>query len=863
MSAPFHPAPALAWMLNTDQTSLARAASLGPWRQAPTVADKGGEGRHNAKKTMGKKTMASLKVRIEQGFIDFTRKIIAWRWAVIALMVVLAVAAASRLPLLTIDMSDEGFLHPEDPILLDYTEFRDQFGRDDLIVLTVKGDAVFSQPFLARLKAMHVALEDTVPHLNEITSMVNARNTRGVEGGIIVEDLLENWPADDEAMARLKERVMSNPLYANRLISEDGAYTTVILQTDVHGGTVSDDDALAGFDEGGVAEGDQAPPPSLSDAQRDAIVLAVTEVAARFQAADFQIHIAGSPVVTQAVKTTMRADMMLFMRLALAVIAVALLLMFRRLSAVVYPLLVVVLSLISTLALMALFGVAIKMPTMILPSFLLAVGVGDSVHVLAIFFQNLQKHDKQEALARAMGHSGLAIVMTSLTTAAGLASFSWAEIAPVADLGVFASVGVMLALLYTIVFLPALLAVTPLRGQGPARQAEKGAMMALMDFCTAVATGRYKQVLVVSALLLLLSIIGLSRLSFSHNILSWLPETMPVRQATEVTDAHLKGSVTLELVVDTGVENGLYDPLVLGKMQQLATLLEEPGGYAMPVGKVMSVVDVIKEIHQALHENRPEFYVIPDDAKLIPQEFLLFENSGSDDLEDVVDSRFQLARITIKMPWQDAMKYVPFISEVEERAQAIFGPGITMTTTGVMALFGRIIYAAIHSAAISYLIAFGVITVMMIFLVGSVRLGILCMVPNLAPIGAILGLMGWLGIPMDMFTMLIGSIAIGMAVDDTIHFVYNYRKYYALCGNNEEAVRQTLHTTGRAMLTTTVVLSLGFFIFMFAAMSNLFYFGLLTGLALLLALAADFLLAPALLTLASGSAVGRSEILNR
>lgn len=218
-----------------------------------------------------------------------------------------------------------------------------------------------------------------------------------------------------------------------------------------------------------------------------------------------------------------------------------------------------------------------------------------------------------------------------------------------------------------------------------------------------------------------------------------------------------------------------------------------------------------------------------------------------------MDSRFQLARITIKMPWQDAMLYVPFISQVETKAKEIFGIDVQITSTGIMALFGRIIYAAIHSATISYLIAFGVISVMMIFLIGSVRLGLLCMIPNLAPIAATLGLMGWLGLPMDMFTMLIGSIAIGIAVDDTVHFVYNYRRYFSEFGNNEDAVRHTLQTAGRAMFTTTVVLSLGFFIFMFASMSNLFYFGLLTGVALILALAADFLLAPALMTLASGS----------
>ncbi len=813
--------------------------------------------------------MATVKQRIEQAITDLTGKIIVWRWAFIALMVVLAVTAGSRLPQLTIDMSDEGFLHPEDPILKDYTDFRDQFGRDDLIVLTIKGDEVFSQAFLEKLKKIHSALEDTVPHLNDITSMVNARNTRGVADGLIVEDLLEKWPADDVAMAALKERVMTNPLYINRLISEDGAYTTVVLQTDVYGNAVADEDVLEGFGDddmvfGDEEDGSREAPAYLTDKQRGAIVMAVNTIAAEFQSDDFQIHIAGSPVVTQAVKKTMREDMMLFMRLAILVIAISLFLMFRRLSAVIYPLLVVLLSLVSTLALMAVFGVAIKMPTMILPSFILAVGVGASVHVLSIFFQNFIKYEKNEALAKALGHSGLPIIMTSLTTAAGLASFSWAEIAPVADLGKFAALGVMLSLLYTLIFLPALMAITPLRrGREVSEEEDRGKMMALMDFFTAVSTSRYKQVLVISAVLVVLAGIGISKLTFSHNTLSWLPEKMPVRTATLITDANLKGSVTLELVLDTGKENGLYDPIVLKKMEQLASELEKNQAYVMPVGKVMSVVDIIKEIHQALHENRPEFYVVPDDAKLIPQEFLLFENSGSDDLEDVVDSRFQLARITIKMPWQDAMKYVPFISQVESRAQEIFGKDMEITSTGVMALFGRIIYAAIHSAAISYLIAFAVITLMMIFLISSVRLGILCMIPNLAPIGMTLGLMGWFGLPMDMFTMLIGSIAIGLAVDDTVHFVYNYRKYFSKYGNNKDAVYHTFHTAGRAMFTTTVVLSLGFFIFMFASMSNLFFFGLLTGIALLLALAADFLLAPALMTLAAGSAVGRAEILNR
>ncbi len=826
--------------------------------------------------------MASVKARVEQWFEAFTDKIFTFRWVVVALMIVLALGAVRQLPNLRIDMSDEGFLHPSDPILKTYNDFRDQFGRDDLVVLAIESDQVFSQEFLKKLKKLHETLEAKVPHLDDITSMVNARNTTGVQDGIVVEDLLEKWPQGEEGLVALKKRVLANPLYIDRLVSADGRSTTIIIQTDAYAAPKeSGDELMEGFDDGEpmdpgtegremagqAAEDERA---YLSEMQRGAVVMATKKIAAKFQADDFKIHLAGSPVVTNTVKKTMREDMMLFLRLAVLTIAVCLFLMFRRISGVFYPLLVVILALVSTLATMASLGVPIKMPTMILPSFILAVGVGDSVHVLAIFYQNLKKmNDKRQALIKAMGHSGLAIVMTSLTTAAGLASFFGAKIAPVADLGMFASFGVMLALLYSIVFLPALLAVTPIKAKKGAKDTQTddaefpaGPMTKIMDGITDFATSKSKAILLGTVVLLVFSFAGISRLGFSHDLLSWLPQNMPVKKSTSWIDKSLNGSVTLELVLDTGRENGLYDPKVLNSMDELAQRLQAEDS-VIKVGKVMSVVDVIKEIHQALNENRPEFYAIPQDAKLIPQEFLLFENSGSDDLEDVVDSRFQLARITIKVPWQDAMKYVPFIDKVDALTQEVFADNIKTEMTGIMALFGRIIYAAIHSAAQSYMIAAGVISVMMILLVGSWRLGLASMLPNLMPIIVVLGFMGWAGIPLDMFTMLIGSIAIGIAVDDTVHFVYNFRRYFAQSGDAVLAVRNTLHTAGRAMLTTTVVLSLGFFIFMFASMSNLYNFGMLTGLALILALAADFLVAPALFTMIAARDAGRVELSQR
>jgi predicted RND superfamily exporter protein len=230
----------------------------------------------------------------------------------------------------------------------------------------------------------------------------------------------------------------------------------------------------------------------------------------------------------------------------------------------------------------------------------------------------------------------------------------------------------------------------------------------------------------------------------------------------------------------------------------------------------------------------------------VAQEFLLFENSGSDDLEDFVDSQFSKARLTVKVPFIDAVKAGILLKTITAYLKQKF-PDARITLTGMMALLARTIYNAIKSMAKSYAIALVVITVLMVILIGRIRIGLLSMVPNLAPILLMLGVIGGFSIPMDLFTMMVASIAIGLAVDDTIHFMHNFRRYYDRSGDPKEAVYETLHTAGRAMLVTTIVLSIGFFIFAFATMHNVINFGLLTGFTIIMALVADYLIAPALM----------------
>ena len=809
--------------------------------------------------------MRRIREKMEILFDAGTGLIIRFRYLVLLLSVLLAVVLAVHIRNLQFDTSNEGFLRSDDPILATYNDFREQFGRDDMLILAIHSENIFSKEFLTRLRELHETLESEIANINDMTSMVNARSTRGEGDVLLVDDLLRNFPESEEQLQALESLVMSNPLYLNQLISPNGMYTTVVIESSVYT-AIGEVDLLSGFDEeseelGSDSDNGLSSGKFISDQENSEFVEAVYEVVRKYQSDDFQIYVAGSPAVMHSIKLFMQSDVKKFMRVAILVIGVCLFVMFRRLSGVVLPLVVVAVSVASTIGLMAWLGVSFKLPTTILPSFLLAVGVGASVHVLSLTYQALRRgNQKNESIRHAYSHSGLAIVMTSLTTAAGLASFSFAGVAPIADLGIFASIGVLFSLWYTLTLLPALLAIIPLKEKELSNANRKNRVDRLLEFLADFSIDHHRKVLIVVAILLVIAIYGALQVRFSHQVLNWLPEDLNVRISTEVIDRELKGSVVLEVLLDTGVENGLYDRETLVAIDRLTQEMERDfAGEQVFVGKTIAVTTILKEIHQALHGNDPDFYKVPENERLIPQEFLLFENSGSDDLQDVVDSRFQIARITLKVPWQDALLYRSFINEAVERFEAEFstrslsgGEPMQVTVTGIMSIFGRIISAAIYSTAQSYIIALVIITLLMVVLIGNLKLGFVSMIPNLTPILCIVGFMGLASIQFDMFTMLIAPIAIGLAVDDTIHFMYNFKKYFELTGDVREAVHRTLQTAGRAMLTTSVVLSIGFFIFTLASMNNLFYFGLLTGIAILLALGADLILAPALMALVVG-----------
>ncbi len=760
-------------------------------------------------------------------------------------MMLVSLLIITNLPKITIDTSTEGFLHKDDPVLVEYEEFKSVFGQDEKILIVVKNRDIFALENLQKLKRVHERLQTTIPHLADITSLINARNTRGEGDRLIVEDLFESFPQTQQELDITKNIALQNPMYKNLLINEALTMTTIILEPNAYE-TPEELDVLAGFGEEMPNEAAEF----LSDTSKSEMVRAANAVAQELSSEDFEVFVAGSLAVNDYNKLSVQKDMQKFIKLVLVMMMVFLFVIFRRLSAVILPIFIVLLSLLTTMAFMALFGVPITIPTQILPSFLLAVGIGAVVHLLAVFFKHYNTHkNKNAAIIHSLAHSGLAIIMTSLTTAAGLLSFSSASISPIADLGVFAALGVIIALLNTIILLPALLSALPLKAakEGAIQKSEQ--MDRVLLFIANLSINHAKKIVTLGILLMMIWGYFAMSVAFKHDPLAWQPALSPIKIATERVDNSLRGSVTMEILIDTQKTNGLYNAKLLQSIDTLAQDMQKIKTEGYFVGKAWSVGDVLKEIHKALHENSEAHYKITDNDKLIPQEFLLFENSGSDDLSDFVDSDFSKARITLKLPWMEAGEYEAISQQIESLLHERLGDDVKIQITGMVPLFGRTLAAAMDSMALSYAIAFGLIAFMMVLLLGSLKIGLLSMVPNILPAIMTLGFMSMVGMPLDMFTMLVGAIVIGLSVDDTVHYFYNFSKYHHQGYSVRESAQKTMLGTGRALVATTIVLSLGFYVYTFASLSNLINFGILAGGAITLALISNVLLGPALLKL--------------
>jgi len=805
--------------------------------------------------------MVDYKRKIEKGFQCLGISVIRYRLAILLMTVVVVGLAATQLPKLSIATSVESMFTRHDQILTDYQQFRSQFGRDEEIVLLISSSDIFSLEFLTTLKQFHEDLENSVPLLKEVRSLANAPYIEPVDSGVLVGGFLDNLPRTEEEALRYRLRGHSYPGYQNRYFTPDGKHAIVVIKTQAVSALSADGLRLRAYARGVNGTEAHPPPgeqPSISQVENIAVIGIVEAVIKQYQTRDFSIAFSGTPVYQYHVEPMVRSNLK---KMCIAILLVPVLFMpfvFGRGTGAFLPQVTAILGLMIALGLMALLSVRFSLTSSMLPPILLSIGLTAPIHFLVVYYKYQKRVGKFRGIVATMKHSGFPITMTSFTTVAGLLSFSFSDIAPIADLVNFTIIGILAILVFTLATLPAFLSI--LEVVEGAEQGEANYEASIFNR-TLLALGRLgitRPYLVLILFLVSTLVVGFSvlRLHFSHNQLHYFTEDSDFMRQVRLMEAQTGGFRALEIMIDTQRERGIIDRDRLQAIEQLDTRLRSETdiqGHAY-IGRTRSLVDLIKETSCAAIGRHQSPCPIPKDESALAEQFARIGRIVPEALRKYTDADLRTGRLSAMMYWRDAADDVDFIARVREKAATLFDDGVKVAITGVVAINSGIIHAMMTSLAIGYSTGFLMITVLMILVVGDVRLGLLAMIPNLFPIIIALGVMGYLDIPLNTYNLIGGSIAIGLAVDDTIHFFHNFRRYYLKSGDINLAVSETLRSAGRAMLATTLILVASFWMRLFSDLKVIADFGLVMGIALLAAFLADVLLAPALLRVYYGTA---------
>ena len=814
---------------------------------------------------------------------------------------------------LYVDNSPEAFADSDSEAFIALEAFRDIFGRDDVLLVLVAGD-VFSLPYLEKLERLHRELESvdldlktlgqrraernmlrrpnkaaaeaeqraedaatargkSAAHeddgfgdedfddqgddfadfddpggeagadwgdeeggsiVDEVISLINVRKIRATDVGIDIGDLMDPMPTTADEIAALRRIVLGDPqagvppdpTIVGQVVSADGRYSVLVVRTQF-----------------------MSEPDSVKVSEH------IEELAGRYETGDFEIHIAGMPPLVATLQRMALRDMQVLSVSSLLIIGFMLLFMFVHPMAAVVPMMVVAASAIWSLGLMSALGLPMTMMTNILPSFLICVGVADSIHLMTVYRQGLLAgKTSHDAATFAVGGTGLPIFFTTVTTAVGLLSFQYAKVDAIGEMGLIGACGVFAAFFNTITLLPAMLSFNRKSMLGADRPRRMGAIDSFLKLCMGLSSGsdlKRRATLGVAFVVSVGAIYFASQLYVWHDPLGWIPGGEPIVVAFDVADENLGGSSNVQLLIEANGERGVKD---LRLHQGLLGLEEHVKGFVHPripgqmIGSVRTLTDMLREINQALNGGGAEHYRLPDTQELIDNYFVLIESAGPEDLRRLMTLDARKTQVTISTRWLEATSYLPLAEYLEAGiAEHIPADVAKVTPTGtvysMLSTEGQLLMDLIRTFGL----AFAVITVLMMLLLRSVRVGLIAMAPNLLPIAYILGLMGLFQVPVDMSNLLIASIALGVAVDDTIHLCHHFRMHYLAHGSVEGALEHALTHTGRALVVTSVVLAAGFSVYLFSVMASLQRFGMLIALTVVFAVVLDLTVTPALI----------------
>lgn len=751
----------------------------------------------------------------------FSRFVLKYAKIVLAAGVLLTVGSTYYASKLHIDNSMSTCFPADDGDFQQLQELWEQFGGDELIVVAYESDLILSKKHLFeidRISSQIAGLEKVL----QVTSLTTVSNFKASQGGLQIVDLIDrndegdlDLPEDKEGWTELRKRVLDNRLFVNNIISPEGNATAIVAHI----------------------END----PGDNDYKMQ-LVRQVRQIVASSDL-DVRFHVAGQPVYMTEIQDYVWHDLRLFTMVVVVMIAAVLFYIFRGWRLVFLPLLTVMMCVLWTAAFMQLTSGRITIASTIVPTLLTAVGVAMVVHVLVHYQDSLKANsDRRLALHDVIARIGWPCLLTAITTALGFASLSASEIPLIIETGLFAAFGVMTAYLIAMVFVPGVLLHSKIRQRSTGKLHPY--LVRSLRWIGRFNQSKTRLVVLTIALLVVISIWGVSRLEVETNMANYFSYDTDVRQAQDFVSERLGGSVTMDVVIETQDDRTLEDMQLLKKIVELEDYLQTYPA----IGKVFSITDIML----AMNKERMDEERLFEDISFIEEQNLRFLRTARIEwghFQDLVDQDFTKLRITARLRQVSSKELLEIVSATEVYLQDHFTGEYKTTLTGSSRLFAKmekiLIDGEIKGLAMAVISIFVVITL----LFRNLWMGLIAMVPNIVPIAITLAVMGFAGIPINVHTAMIPCIAIGIAVDDTIHYVSRFKREFARDKHYVNSMFRTLLSTGKPIVFTSIILFCGFITLAVSNFSCNAYFGILTGITMISALLGDLIILPVLINL--------------
>jgi predicted RND superfamily exporter protein len=599
----------------------------------------------------------------------------------------------------------------------------------------------------------------------------------------------------------------------------------------------------------------------MNSAGRTAVVGNIVKEGDAFgNAHQIQMHYSGLPLIRTNMATKVASEMKWFLLGSVLLSALILLIFFRSLSNMVLSLLVVIIGVVFSLATMHLFGYRITLLNALIPPLIVVIGIPNCIYFLNKYHSSFKETgEKRQALHTMVSRMGIVTLFCNIAAAIGFGVFALTKSAILKEFGVVAGINIMLLFIISIILIPAVLSYLPAPKDRHMKYLSNRWLVTLLDYLENWALCHKKPIFITTVLILAVSVMGITRLRSEAFILDDLPKTDPVYADLKFFENNFKGVMPLEILIDTKRRNGIRANMLgnFAKIDQLSAYIDSSTVMARP----LSIVEGLKFVRQSYYNNDSLNYGLPNefdisflapylnmkpDSNAKPNGVMKLANS-------FVDTNKQTLRISVNMADVGSIRLPKILDSVQKRADALFDTAhykIEFTGTTVTFLEGSAFIIAGLKQSILW--AFILIAVCMLYLFRSLRILICSLIPNVIPLVITAGVMGWVGVPLKPSTVLVFSIALGIAIDITIRFLVNYKQDSNSTDSAESTVIKTIHSTGISIVYTSLVLIAGFVIFCFSGFGGTQALGWLTSLTLVMATLTNLIFLPALLIAISG-----------